>query len=498
MKLNILIISLLFFSSITCGQSQTISSKIIDGKTKKPIPYVTIQYGENQGVISNEEGRFSFVIDSTTQKLDSIYISSIGYEKIGFDYEAVLDSIIYIQPKAIELGGVYVFDKNLTVSEILDKVENNIEKNHGETYLKKRFFLRQAYYDRLTKVKVDFKKSSIAELDKELIDSTIAVIPRQSSYFTETLGELYLSGSEEIENKVHIIKAAELYDKNNEISGEALQERFEKILQENVKQDSYLKIKSGWFSTKIQVDSILEGNEESQLSEEEKAPERSNFLPNRKRTLSVMHDRMWSKKTSLDVIKKLNRYEFDLKGYGEVQEQGVYILDFEPKRRADFAGKLYINIEDFAIMRVDYENVKLLRNFNLLGISFKSHTYKGSTVFTKTLNGPYTLKFATFTYGSTGGVDRPLKIVEKNKNVRGRRKQNELKLNIDVANSSSQKYELVVYDIQASNAGALNSFKEDKTVKPTYLPAYDPEFWKGFNIMEPNQAIREFTVSETD
>jgi len=30
------------------------------------------------------------------------------------------------------------------------------------------------------------------------------------------------------------------------------------------------------------------------------------------------------------------------------------------------------------------------------------------------------------------------------------------------------------------------------------MAKYDPEFWKGYNIMEPNQAIREFTVSEED
>ena len=496
MKLNHLAAFLLFsFYSISLS-AQTVSSKVVDGKTKKPIPYATIQYGENQGTISNEEGRFTFVLDSTTQKLDSIYITSIGYQKTGLPYEALLDSIVYVQPKAIELSGVYVFDKTLTVPEILKKVEANLEKNHGKTYLKKRFFLRQSYYDRLTKFKVDFKKSSIEELNKKLIDSTVAVIPRKSNYFTETLGEFYLSGSKDVESKVKIIKAAELYDKNNEISGEALQERFEKILEKNIKQDSYLKIKSGWFSTKVQVDSILDTTDDSELSEEENVPEKTNFLPNRTRTLQVMHDRMFVKKSSLDVIRKSNRYDFELNGYSDVEGQGVYVLNFKPKRSADFEGTLYINIEDFAIMRIDYDNVKLLKSFNLFGLSFKTHTYKGSTVFTKTVNGPYTLKFATFSYGSSGGVDRPLKIVEKNKNVKGRRKQNELKLNIDATNNHLSRYELVVYDIQPSDSNTLNSFKENKAVKPTFLPAYDPEFWKGYNIMEPNQAIKEFTVEK--
>ena len=30
------------------------------------------------------------------------------------------------------------------------------------------------------------------------------------------------------------------------------------------------------------------------------------------------------------------------------------------------------------------------------------------------------------------------------------------------------------------------------------MPRYDAEFWKGYTIMEPNQAIRGFTAEEED
>jgi hypothetical protein len=33
-------------------------------------------------------------------------------------------------------------------------------------------------------------------------------------------------------------------------------------------------------------------------------------------------------------------------------------------------------------------------------------------------------------------------------------------------------------------------------VSATYMPAYNPDFWKGYNIMEPNQAIKDYTVIE--
>ena len=485
-------LSFFFITSLSFGQ--TYSAKVLDAKTQKPIPYATIQYGTDQGVISNDEGSFSFTIEEQTEKLDSVYITCLGYQKTGVTFGQLQDSVLYVAPKAIELGGVYVFNKNLSVAEILEKMKENLSKNHRKSFLKKRFFLRQSYYDRLLKSQVTFKKSTIKELNKQLIDSTMSVIPKKAAYFTETLGDYFWNPNESKESKMEVLRAAELYDKNNELSLEGLQERFEKILNKSVKKDSYLKIKSGWFSTKVQVDSILEYSNDSLDIDESLGPGSTSFLPNRKRTMRVMHDRMWAKKTNLDVIKKSNKYEFSLKGFDEVDDQGVYVLSFRPKRSADFSGLLYVNVEDFAIMRIDYKNVKLLRNFKLLGISQKSHTYQGSTVYSKAPEGDYTLKFATFTFGSTTGVKRPLKIVEKNKNVKGRRKQNELKMDVHFINEHRSVYELVVYDVAPTSKNGLHTVTEGNTIKPTYLPAYDPNFWQGYTIMEPNQAIREFTV----
>ena len=205
MKLNYLVLFLIFiFSNL---EAQTISSKIVDGKTKKPIPYATIQYGENQGVISNEEGKFSFVLDSTTQKLDSIYISSMGYETLGFTYKNLLDSIIYVQPKAIELSGVYLFDKELEVDDIIDEMKERLPENINNEPVKQRYFLRQSVFGNVNKVDFGFEKSSIEELDKEFIDSLASIIPRNSYHYTEALGDFYKTNKA---YKVNVLKAANL------------------------------------------------------------------------------------------------------------------------------------------------------------------------------------------------------------------------------------------------------------------------------------------------
>ena len=59
--------------------------------------------------------------------------------------------------------------------------------------------------------------------------------------------------------------------------------------------------------------------------------------------------------SKLNFINKSNKYRFALNGYTAIDEQGVYVLDFEPKGGADFKGTIYVNLEDFAVMRVDYQ-----------------------------------------------------------------------------------------------------------------------------------------------
>lgn len=474
--------------------AQSYSGKLIDAKTKNPIPYATIQYNINEGVVTNEEGNFSFSLASNS-KLDSIYISSMGYEKTGFSFSQFNDSIIALKPKAINLSGVYVFDKNLEVDEIIEKTIENLEKNHSPTTTKKRFFLRQSDHTVMQKVTVDFEKSTIAEINKAFIDSAISTFPRKYAYYTETLGDYYQKKDDDFSAKLEVVKAAELYDKSQEISFESFGERMEEILEKRLKKDSYLKIKSGWFGTKVQVDSIFEASDTTNT--EERVTD-TYLLDNRKQNLKNLHERLFSKDYALDVLQKHKRYDFEIVGFTDIEDLGVYVIDFKSKGKGEFNGTLYINVDDFGVVRIDYENIKSVKKFKLLGFSFNQHTYNGSMVYTKTPSGTYTLKFARHNNGSKFGVDRPLKIVEKNKFVKGRRKQNELKLNLDIIQTQYSTNELVVFAVENSNLELYNGVIEDKNLEAVYLPAYDPNFWSGYNIIEPNQAIKEFTIEDAE
>ena len=495
-------IVLFLLPAIFYGQliAQTYSSKLLDTKTKTGIPYATVQYGENLGVITNEEGRFSFTIEERTQLLDSVYISSMGYEKIGFSFEELKDTIISIEPKAIKLNDVYVFDEELGVDEIIDRMKNRLSENVNNDPIKQRYFLRQSVFGNIQKVDFGFEKSSIPELNKTLIDSIAMAIPRNSYHYTEVLGDFYKTNKE---YKFNVLKAAELYDKKDIGSFEDLGERMEAMFKKNVKPDSYLKIKSGIFSQKVQVDEMMEDLEADETTAEdaealEKEIQRdtiSGIVDGQKQIFDeLLQEVFYQEDSKLDLIEKTRKYEFELTGYADIEDAGVYVIDFVPKGSADFKGRIYVNIEDYAVMRIDFENLKNLRNFRLLGIFYRETLYKGSMQFTKLANGKYALKFADFNFGRWFRLDRPLDVIEKNKNVKGRRKQNELRLNIDFRMTNTNKWELVVFDNTLIDRSQFDAFTEDKTIEATYMSSYDPSFWDGYNIMEPNQAIREFKV----
>jgi hypothetical protein len=488
---------LFFFCLLTTItlHSQTITSRVVDTKTNEGIPYATIQFSEHRGIITNEEGRFSINLNSGQEQQDSIYISSMGYKKTAIPFETNLDSVLYIDPKAIELNEVFLFNNELSIDEIIDKVKENIPINYTKQPVKERLFFREASYNTLTKLDIEFKESTIEELNKKFLDSVVSILPRNASYYTESLCDYYLNNEDD---KLYIEKAAELYDKNNEGSMEALSSKLEGIFKANVKPDSYLKIKSGWFGQKVQVDSILNEAKKDSIAKlkEEEGGDRP-FLERRKRQLNNLYSGLFYKEDSkLNFIDKSSKYDFHLKGYTAIDDQGVYIIEFYPKRSADFSGIFYVNIEDFAIMRIDYENVKSLKHIKLLGFSYEEITFKGTTIYSKGPGNSYQLRFLDHEFGRKMGVRRPLSVIEKNKYVKGKRKQNELTMEIDLINFNTEKYEIVVFGNETLLPETFENTQENHSVKATYLSSYNPEFWKGYDIMEPNKAIREFTVSE--
>ncbi|UZO81997.1 carboxypeptidase-like regulatory domain-containing protein [Aquimarina sp. ERC-38] len=464
-----------------------------DAITKKPIPFATVKILENKGVITNEEGRFSFQIDESYKVVDSIYISSIGYESKAIALHVPMDSILYLQPAAIELESAFISNKNLTVDEIIDKVKENLAQNYDRNLTDKKLFVRQSDFDEIDHLKLTKYKSTIDAFSRKLVDSVIGLVPRKSQYYQEALCTYT---SDFLRKKLYIEKGVELYNKENQLSMEGVSEKIKKIINENTKPDSYFKLKSGWLpGFKLELDSIRdEDHSDTKDKLQDSVPKASYFVRSQKNALKDVYSELFFVAgTKINVIEKSNRYDFTIKEVSLLDDQVVYVITFEPKRNEDFKGILYISTEDFAVVRIEYENVQRLKNVHLLGIHYQELLYTGLSIFQKNENGKYALKYHEKKEGIRVNVDRPFKIKELNKKVKGRNKQNELSFNLDIGTSNVMKYEVIVFNESEVTENAFESITENLTFKPVYHAQYNPDFWKDDAILEPNQAIRNFT-----
>lgn len=493
------------FTSITTAQS--LSSKVVDSITQKPIPYATILLSKKSGVITNEEGNFNLRFNQNNNSKDSITISCIGYKTKTILNKVTLDSIIYLSPKAIELGPVILTNKEYTAEEIIDLVKENSAKNYPKSTIKRRLFFRESYFQNMAKSDIHFKKSTIKAFNEHFIDSVMQTVPKKYEYYTEILCDLY--SDKESNKKIALIKASELYDKSNEISLSKLEEKLNDIIKKNVKPNSYFKVKSGIFGTKMDMDEFLDEENESKkdstdtvalkkyLEEEKKkeADKKKHYANHKKDYLNqVLNSQFFNEQTFLNVILKSSRYNFQLIDFTFLGDQPVYQIDYEPKRSEKFKGRLYINADDFAVIRVDFENIKSLKKFGLLGVSMNDYYKVGKMFFSKGTNNNYNLHYYEVVRKNRIGIDRPLKIIEKNKHVKGRRKQNELSVGLDIVMQDYRKYQAIVFNTENISESDFTNYEEKNKVLATYMRYYDPTFWEGYQIIEPNTAIKEFTV----
>ena len=482
---------------------QTFSATVLDAKTQEPIPFATVQTGKNTGTITNTEGVFSVILEEDRPANDSIYISSMGYGKKGILPEMITDGVILLKAETNELETVFLTNNALEPEEIIERVKANLTKNYPNALTQKKIFFRQSLHNAMNKMDIETKKSTIEELDKELIDSVINLIPRKSDYYSESAATLSGNYSKQ---KLNVERAAKLYDKNKDVSADGLSTRLESIFKENIKPDSYLKIKSGWFGTKVNLDDIETNQDENEADGENEPPVQikvgedpttQDITTEVKGSINELYEELFFQEDAkLDVLSKSSKYQFEITGYTTLGDAINYEINFKPKGSKVFAGTMYVNTEDYAVMRLEYKNVKRLSNFKLLGLSYSVNTNRGKCLFKKDENGGYTLHFMELETGAQFGVDRPLKVIEKNKNVKGRRKQNELSLDIDMSTLVVFKKEFVVFDSSVIDETTYANATEKTDAVATYLPAYDPSFWKDYTIMEPNAAIRAFKVEE--
>jgi len=498
-----------FFLVITKTSSQEISGIVLDSLTQQPISFANIISNFNKNTITNEEGRFRLFKEIPFTNRDSVYVSSIGYNSITIlATNLINESKIVLSPKIIELETVVVTNREkLTAIEIIDKVKENVKNVFEFDYKNKKIFRRRIIMSDFDKAKIDIKKSSIKEFDQIFMDSITSTIPKKNNFYIEALYDFF--GNRDPNNqKVNILKSAELINKDNEISFKTIQSKIQPIVDIKVKRDSYFKFKSGIIPIDIDREGLdfmsIDSTDNSQLEKikNNKLNERKDFnLNNRNyiKDISNSYIDYKNKEFKYEVFKKSRKFNFKIAEFSYLGYEPVYIIEYYPKStRGKYKGRLFIHADDFALIRIDNQNIRLLRNLNFLGVYFRLNKRLDKRIFKKNENNKYDLYFAENYYESSFGLNRPLKIIEKNKNVRGRRKQNQLKMQITFTGNNKVKTEVIFIESDILKVDDYNKIKEIDSELPVKLMEYDPNFWSGYNILEPQQILKEFKVENVN
>ena len=493
-KYRNLILLFSFLLSSIYSNSQELQALVLDSLSQKPVPFASIYLKSGSGGVSNEEGRFRLRY-KPTKSMDSLFISCMGYKTLSIPISQLKDSVFYLAPKSIELHSIILSNKQLEVKKILKEIQKDIPNKYDLRLTKKKLFFRETGSQEFKALEVKIKKTSIPEFNQAFWDSTLRKVPRKNTWFFELLGNLNGDYSKE-KQKLELLRALELEDKEKTAIFENIEKLFDTILKENVKTNSFFKVRSGIIGGKVEAEEINNSTKDSLTQEQKTQKEKDNFLKWRKRIISNLITSLFDEEElDLSILKKASKYVFTQTEFTYLGDTPVYILDFKPDRNADFKGRLYVDADLLALIRIEYKNVQPLRDFSMFGVSFIEDFKEVVIQFKKTPTGKYSLEYLDYNGSFEGGFDRPLVITEKNKIVKGRNKQNQLKMDLNVVNRNTQRYQLVVFENTALDTETFNALEENGVILPINKTAYDPDFWQGYTIIEPNDAIKAFKAA---
>jgi|TARA_S200000501_G_scaffold236901_1_gene222080 hypothetical protein len=452
-------VPLLLFSFSTAVYSQHIT--VLDSISQEPIPFVHI-YDGNKGVISSSLGAFYWQSNAA----DSISFSCMGYgtKKIGVDQ---LKDTLFLIPKAWTLAPIVVSNRTLAAKEIMARALENTEKNMGFGLYSSEVYVVTKNKSVIQKMNIEIKKSTILELDQTFVDEIIQEIPRnqKSSYYVQSM---WLRDSGGLKNhKLEVTKAASLQDSLAEANYTSMEETIQGVLKERVKNDSYFKVKSGpLISVKIDNDNAKEADSTTQdslgITSEAYANKQLGVLKRKVNSL-LFKEKKWA----LPFLDKPNKYKLTNEGVVYDQRVPTYKLRFTSKKKKDYSGYILVDVVDFGIHKISYQNNKHAIRIKLFGLFFEERLDKRTYVFIKNQLDKYTLYNMSENYTRKMGIKRPFKIIEKNKFVKGRNRQNILSMDINYSGISSTKRDIYFNSFKTISKRTFDAFKATHSVTPT-------------------------------
>jgi len=504
MRCLFLFFSVFLIISLSDSKSQTIQNSeikekdselkglVLDMGQQTALPYANIYVlHKDVGVISNELGEYSIDI-SKLDKTDTLRFQYIGYKTKNLTIGYLIDSsTVYLKEDIINLSETLIFGDAPDPKSIVEKILKNKDVNYKRGANKEQTFIRERYMSDLDDLKLNLKKNSFSELSDEFIGKFEKSIPKKSISYTDFLGYIYYSGNadDSVILKVDPVRTVALKDKT---IGEVDQmiSVFDNMFRDTQEKE-YWKVKSGVFGHKIDVDDS-ERSEDDTLKDNER---RLSFFSRRQEY--NLHFRLMDDKDDWEFLYKTGKYDYSLAGGTKVNGEEVYIIDFKPKSGGVYTGRIYVSLENYALIKADYEYArgKSGTDFHLLGVGYTENVFKGSIYFEKK-EDKYILKYLSRKIGSYVSFNRNVVLLKKRKRFLFDKTLNEIKVGVNLTVKSEQSIEVLVLNDKEISEKQFSGFKQKDKMEIIYVDQFDDNLWKGFSIIEPIEQMREYKKQE--
>ena len=304
--------------------------------------------------------------------------------------------------------------------------------------------------------------------------------PKHSTSYSDLLSNLYIKNRESL--KLDPIKVVAL--KSESISELASFQKIFENLFNNTNDKEYWRIKTGIIGAKI--------NSVGTDSIDENKTLLSTFNTQNHLNFATFED-----EDKWEFLHKTNKYDFVIVGGTSINNESVYIIDFTPKRKGTYEGRLYVSIENYALIRADYKYApdKLGTNIHLLGIGYTQTNFSGSIYFEKQ-DGNYNLKYLSYQNNYKISIDRKIALQKKKKRFLINKKLKEIKIGLDFVQENNKSIELLVVGQFQISEQDFESFKEEKYIDITYVNQFDENLWKGHTTIAPTKQMKEYKKLE--
>lgn len=470
------------------GEPYSICGEVFDAEHKKPLSYTNIfVLGSAVGVISNEHGGFCIEMKGLSDS-DTMRFQYVGYKTLKVSVgQLKINSTVYLTEDILDLSEMVVFGDAPDARSVVKQVIDNKDKNYKRTTSQRQVFMRSRYSNTFKKLKMDYKKSDIAELQPEILEAIQKKMPRVSGSFTDFLGNVYTHKSlpDSSSIKIKPIRTVCLREDDN-----AELKRIEKTFNALFKStagDEYWKVKTGVLSQKIQFvhpDSTLRDS----LKEDKWLIKHFNGSMRWRLKYTFLND-----EDKWEFLYKTGRYDYNMLGGTHVNGEDVYVISFEPDGRGLYVGRLYISTQTYALIRADYRYAPLRNgtDFSIFSVAYNENQFEGSVSFEK-MNDNYVLKYFSLRTGSMVSFDRNISLLKKRERFMFDKKEKELKLALNVIAQSEYSVEYLVLNESEISESLFNNVVQRKFMDVKYVSEFDDELWRGYSIIEPIKSMKAY------